>query len=120
MNKRFKVFVTQSSSSDGNSSCTRANEVDMRAELESHNIGCTVVADSAVGYILESVDCVMTGAEGVVESGGIINKVSLCLYLVKYLRVRDRMTCNHRWAWPSAPGRGCISLQIPDPTLAFG
>lgn len=75
MNRRFKVFVTQSSSSDGNSSCTRANEVDMRAELESHNIGCTVVADSAVGYILESVDCVMTGAEGVVESGGIINKV---------------------------------------------
>ena len=96
MNKRFKVFVTQSSSSDGNSSCTRANEVDMRAELESHNIGCTVVADSAVGYILESVDCVMTGAEGVVESGGIINKVSNGLFLVKYFYTSGmgRMTSN--------------------------
>ena len=31
-----------------------------------------------------------------------------------------KVTPKHRWAWPSAPGRGCISLQIPDPTLAFG
>ena len=29
-------------------------------------------------------------------------------------------TIAHRFAWPSAPGRGCISLQIPDPPLAFG
>ena len=53
----------------------RANEVDMKAEMEAHNIPCTLIKDSAVGYILESVDCVMLGAEGVVESGGIINKV---------------------------------------------
>ena len=83
MNKRFKVYVTESSVNSGSGSgkgsgngiSERANEVDMRRELEGHSIGCTVIADSAVGYILESVDCVMLGAEGVVESGGIINKV---------------------------------------------
>ena len=53
----------------------RANEVDMKTEMEAHNIPCTLIKDSAVGYILGSVDCVMLGAEGVVESGGIINKV---------------------------------------------
>ena len=49
----------------------------MKAEMEAHNIPCTLIKDSAVGYILESVDCVMLGAEGVVESGGIINKVGV-------------------------------------------
>ena len=44
--------------------------------LEKENISCTVILDSAVGYIMEQVDMVMVGAEGVVESGGIINKVS--------------------------------------------
>lgn len=44
--------------------------------LEECQVPCTVVLDSAVGYIMESVDMVMVGAEGVVESGGIINKVS--------------------------------------------
>lgn len=79
MNKRFKVYVTESSVNVGKGSSggcgERANEVDMRRELEGHNIGCTVIADSAVGYILEGVDCVMLGAEGVVESGGIVNKM---------------------------------------------
>jgi len=52
----------------------------MCKELEASQISCTVVLDSAVGYIMESVDMVMVGAEGVVESGGIINKVCiLCL-----------------------------------------
>jgi translation initiation factor eIF-2B subunit alpha len=44
--------------------------------LEEENIPCTVILDSAVGYVMEQVDMVMVGAEGVVESGGIINKVS--------------------------------------------
>lgn len=47
----------------------------MCKELEASNIPCTVILDSAVGYIMESIDMVMVGAEGVVESGGIINKV---------------------------------------------
>lgn len=43
--------------------------------LEKENIPCKVIYDSAVGCKMEEVDMVMVGAEGVVESGGIINKV---------------------------------------------
>ncbi|EPY85816.1 translation initiation factor eIF-2B subunit alpha [Camelus ferus] len=39
------------------------------------NVPVTVVLDAAVGYIMEKVDLVIVGAEGVVENGGIINKV---------------------------------------------
>lgn len=38
-------------------------------------IPCTVVLDSAMGYVMEKVDIVIVGAEGVVENGGIVNKV---------------------------------------------
>lgn len=38
-------------------------------------IPVTVILDSAVGYYMEQVDLVLLGAEGVVESGGIVNKV---------------------------------------------
>ena len=48
----------------------------MMGELQSCGIPCTVILDSAVGYIMGQVDCVMFGAEGVAESGGIINKVN--------------------------------------------
>lgn len=34
-----------------------------------------VVLDSAMGYIMDSVDIVLVGAEGVVENGGIVNKM---------------------------------------------
>mmetsp|Transcript_19498 Transcript_19498/g.27041 ORF Transcript_19498/g.27041 Transcript_19498/m.27041 type:complete len:363 (-) Transcript_19498:64-1152(-) len=34
-----------------------------------------VVLDSAMGYVMESVDLVLVGAEGVVENGGIVNKM---------------------------------------------
>lgn len=44
-------------------------------DIERLGIPCTIILDSTVGYIMESVDMVMVGAEGVVESGGIINKV---------------------------------------------
>lgn len=47
----------------------------MCKELQKLNISSTLILDAAVGYIMESVDMVMMGAEGVVESGGIINKV---------------------------------------------
>lgn len=48
---------------------------DMYNCLKELNIPCTLILDSAVGYIMERVDMVMVGAECVVESGGIINKV---------------------------------------------
>jgi len=38
-------------------------------------IPTTVVLDSAMAYVMERVDLVIVGAEGVMENGGIINKV---------------------------------------------
>ncbi len=38
-------------------------------------IPTTVVLDSAMAYVMERVDMVIVGAEGVVENGGIINKL---------------------------------------------
>jgi translation initiation factor eIF-2B subunit alpha len=66
-NKRFQVFVTESFPDQSG--------ILMRDELLKHNISCTLILDSAMGYIMDSVDLVLVGAEGVVESGGIINKV---------------------------------------------
>lgn len=49
--------------------------IEMYKNLNDLGISCTLILDSAVGYIMEQVDMVMVGAEGVAESGGIINKV---------------------------------------------
>ena len=38
-------------------------------------IPVTMILDSAVGYVMERVDLVLVGAEGVVENGGVVNKV---------------------------------------------
>jgi len=55
--------------------------------LKALDIPCTLILDSAVGYIMERVDMVMVGAECVVESGGIINKVSYILLTNILLRL---------------------------------
>lgn len=47
----------------------------MYEDLKAEGIHCTLILDAAVGYIMEQVSFIMTGAEGVVESGGIVNKV---------------------------------------------
>ena len=47
----------------------------MIKDLEKNGIECTLILDASVGYIMESIDLVMVGAEGVVESGGIINRI---------------------------------------------
>lgn len=39
------------------------------------------IMDSAVGMIMEEVDLCVVGAEGVMENGGIINKVVSCFIL---------------------------------------
>jgi len=86
LNKRFEVFVTKSSFEQTSltlcGKLNRQNDLlsrnDMMGELVTCGIPCTVILDSAVGYIMEQVDCVMVGAEGVVESGGIINKIGTC------------------------------------------
>ncbi|KRX03546.1 Histone-fold [Pseudocohnilembus persalinus] len=43
--------------------------------LEKLNIECNLIIDSALGQALEEVDMVISGAEAVVENGGIINKI---------------------------------------------
>lgn len=70
-NKRFHVFVTESHPD--------RSGTQMMDELLKHNISCTLILDAAVGYVMESVDLVLVGAEGVVESGGIINKVTFMI-----------------------------------------
>ncbi|KAJ8961786.1 hypothetical protein NQ318_021388 [Aromia moschata] len=47
----------------------------MCKDLEAEGIPCTLILDSAIGYIMEQVNFIMVGAECVVESGGIVNKV---------------------------------------------
>ncbi|KRT82694.1 hypothetical protein AMK59_4475, partial [Oryctes borbonicus] len=65
--KRFHVYVTISAPD-------RSGER-IANELQKAGIACTLILDSAVGYVMEKVDFIMVGAEGVVESGGIINKI---------------------------------------------
>ncbi|XP_063707320.1 translation initiation factor eIF2B subunit alpha [Culicoides brevitarsis] len=66
-NKRFHVYVTKSVPDNGGEQTFQ--------ELTKAGINCTLILDSAIGYIMESVDMVLVGAEGVVESGGIINRI---------------------------------------------
>nr|ACO08996.1 Translation initiation factor eIF-2B subunit alpha [Osmerus mordax] len=65
--KRFSVYVTESQPDTAGWQMAEA--------LRKLNVPVTVVLDAAVGYVLEKVDLVIVGAEGVVESGGIINKI---------------------------------------------
>uniref|UniRef100_A0A8C4QB97 Translation initiation factor eIF2B subunit alpha n=1 Tax=Eptatretus burgeri TaxID=7764 RepID=A0A8C4QB97_EPTBU len=65
--KRFSVLVTESQP-DGSGHV-------MAEKLRELNVPVTVILDAAVGYVMEQVDLVIVGAEGVVESGGILNKI---------------------------------------------
>ncbi|XP_023680354.1 translation initiation factor eIF2B subunit alpha isoform X2 [Paramormyrops kingsleyae] len=65
--KRFTVYVTESQPDSAGQK--------MADTLRKLNVPVTVVLDAAVGYIMEKVDLIIVGAEGVVESGGIINKI---------------------------------------------
>lgn len=55
----------------------------MCKDLQAENIPCTLILDSAVAYVMEQVDFVVVGAEGVVESGGIVNKVRSITFAIK-------------------------------------
>lgn len=46
---------------------------EMAKELVPAGIPVTLILDSGVAYMMETVDMVLVGADGVVESGGIIN-----------------------------------------------
>ncbi|XP_018097960.1 translation initiation factor eIF-2B subunit alpha isoform X2 [Xenopus laevis] len=65
--KNFSVYVTESQPDLSGKIMAEA--------LRNRNVPVTLILDAAVGYIMEKVDLVIVGAEGVVESGGIINKI---------------------------------------------
>jgi len=65
--KNFSCVVTEGRpNNDGYHAC---------AELLSVGIPCKLILDSAVGWAMSTVDLVLIGAEGVAESGGVINKI---------------------------------------------
>ncbi|KAL2345986.1 hypothetical protein Fmac_007271 [Flemingia macrophylla] len=64
-NKLFRVFCTEG----------RPDRTGLRLanELAKLNVPVKILIDSAVAYAMDEVDMVFVGADGVVESGGIIN-----------------------------------------------
>ncbi|XP_015792290.1 translation initiation factor eIF-2B subunit alpha [Tetranychus urticae] len=67
LGKRFCVYVTKSAPDN-------SGEI-MYNKLKAHGIQCSLILDAAIGHFIEKVDMVMVGADGVVENGGIINKI---------------------------------------------
>lgn len=64
---RFRVIVTESRPS--------CKGYDMAQSLRNEGIPLEVIVDNAVGYVIHKVDKILVGAEGVAESGGIINHI---------------------------------------------
>ncbi|TEA41377.1 hypothetical protein DBR06_SOUSAS7910051, partial [Sousa chinensis] len=87
--KRFSVYITESQPDLSGQSALpltvplpapgRKITVNLNKKMAKAlchlSVPVTVVLDAAVGYIMEKVDLVIVGAEGVVENGGIINKI---------------------------------------------
>lgn len=67
--KRFKVTVTDA----GGAGPPAAKQ------LSDAGVPVNLIQDAAIAYFMEQVDCVLVGAEGVTENGGIINKVGTLL-----------------------------------------
>lgn len=65
--KHFSVIVTEGRPDDAGFKTCKA--------LSAAEIPTRMVLDSAMGFTMEKVDMVLVGAEGVVENGGIINKI---------------------------------------------
>ena len=65
--KHFTVFVTEARPT--------STGFDYASDLAALGVPTTVVLDTAVAYYMERVDVVLVGAEGVMENGGIINRV---------------------------------------------
>jgi len=96
--KRLSVYVTQSAPDHSGE--------EMKTDLEKAGVQTTLILDSAVAYIMEKVDVVLVGAEGVVENGGIIKN--------RYLRSR-----HHRQDFQQAFLRGRRELQVHSPFPAL-
>ena len=74
--KRFSVLVTESRTADEvNVETTNKKLQETARRLQEHGIPVTLVTDVAVAHYMEKVDMIIVGAEGIVENGGIINKI---------------------------------------------
>lgn len=69
----------------------------MYENLTKLGLSCTLILDSAMGYVMEQVDMVMVGAEGVAESGGVINKVYYNFF--NWSALNDITIFNLHWYW---------------------
>ena len=49
--------------------------IELAKVLETSKISTTVVLDNGVGYIMDRVDCVLVGAGGITQNGGVISKL---------------------------------------------
>ena len=70
--KHFNVIALEGRSSTPGEI---ADGIRIVKHLTPYGIPVKIVLDSAIGYVMSSVDLVLVGAEAVVESGGIINKI---------------------------------------------
>jgi translation initiation factor eIF-2B subunit alpha len=65
--KHFSLYILE-----GRPDATGAKAADYYSKA---GIPTTVILDAAMGYVMEKVDLVLVGAEGVVENGGVVNKI---------------------------------------------
>mmetsp|Transcript_32476 Transcript_32476/g.54749 ORF Transcript_32476/g.54749 Transcript_32476/m.54749 type:complete len:370 (-) Transcript_32476:75-1184(-) len=66
-NKHFNIIVTESRPDDAGWESAKL--------FAEYGIPTKVVLDAAVGSVMEQVDLCLVGAEGVMENGGIVNKI---------------------------------------------
>lgn len=65
--KHFSIYILE-----GRPDATGAKAAQFYAKA---GIPTKVLLDAAMGYVMEQVDLVLVGAEGVVENGGVVNKI---------------------------------------------
>lgn len=71
---RFRVFVTEAIPGATNETHTKDGKF-MAKSLKELGIPVCLIHDSQVGFVINKVDKIFMGAEGVSESGGIINHI---------------------------------------------
>lgn len=65
--KHFSIYILE-----GRPDATGAKAAEFYSKA---GIPTRIILDAAMGYIMEQVDLVLVGAEGVVENGGVVNKI---------------------------------------------
>lgn len=108
---RFRVIVTESRPTE--------NGYHMAKLLQEANIPVELIVDNAVGFVIHKVDKILVGAEGVAESGGIINHIGS--YQIGCLAKANNkpfyvVTESHKFVrlFPLAPN------DLPDNLTSFG